>query len=156
MAGKGKGPIKGTYVPVKLPWVSAARKQPQFVSMKKPVAEFLKLDAATNKDLEYQGEVRYRTKSKDGKPGEIKTVKVTRIRRPGHRIRSVQIIFGDRKTGTKKKQVVGTRSCYSCNFPVTSGVPMSSVREEFMTGKWKSFPVIRIVNTTTGQGYPIY
>ena len=154
---KKTGPIKGVRVPVKLPWKPAALNEEQFTSMKKVVAEYLKLDGATKAELSYQGEIRYKKRDKDGRPtGDLVTKKVNKIRRPGYRQRSVKVIFGDRKTGVSEKVTIGKVKRASFDFPITRSILISDIWDEFMTGKWKSFPVIRIVDTSTGQGYPIY
>ena len=154
---KKTGPIKGVRVPVKLPWKSAALNEEQFTSIKKPIVEYLKLEAATEKELTYQGEIRYKKRDKDGKPtGELLTKKVDKIRTPGYRQRSIKVIFGDRKTGTSKKETIGKTNRASFDFPVTKSILISDIWDEFMTGKWKTYSVIRIVDTSTGQGYPIY
>lgn len=153
---KGTGPLKGVRVPVKLPWKSAALDEDQYVSVKKPVVEFLKFDIAKDKDLEYKGKIFYKDKKDGESTGNLKSKDVKKLRRPGFRQRSIKVIFGDKKTGKKKKVTVGGKSVYSISFPVTKGILMSDIREEFMTGKWKGLSVIRIENMDTGQGYPIY
>lgn len=151
------GPVQGVRVPVKLPWKGAAHNNDQFVSIKKPVVEFLKLEIAKEKDLVYKGEIRYKKRDSDGNPtGALQTKKVNKIRRPGYKTRSIKVIFGDRKTGTPKKVVIGKDGRYSIDFPVTRSILISDIRTEFMTGQWKNLSVIRIVDTSTGQGYPIY
>lgn len=150
-------PIKGVRVPVKLPWKGAAHEDEQFVSMKKPVAEFLKLDAAEDKDLEYKGIIRYKKRDKDGNPtGNLVEKEITKVRIPGYRQRSIKVYFGDKKTGQRKKQKIGNQSNYTIDFPVTRSVSIAEIRKDFMTGRWKNLSVIRIMDTSTGQGYPIY
>lgn len=63
-----KDPLKGVRIPVKLPWKGVAFDDEQFVSMKAPVAEYLKLKSATKKDLAYQGIIRYKKRDADGNP----------------------------------------------------------------------------------------
>jgi hypothetical protein len=156
MATKNTGPLKGVRVPVKLPWKSVALNQEQFVSMKKPVAEYLKLTAASEKELSYKGTIRYKKRDADGKPtGALLEKTVKRIRRPGYRQRSVMLIFGNKKTGAKKKVVIGNQARYSISFPVTKSVSIEEIVKEFKTGKYKDLDVIRVVDVNSGQGYPV-
>ncbi len=154
---KNKGPLKGVYVPVKLPWKGVAHDNEQFVSIKRPIAEYFKLEPAKKTDLTYKTKIRYKERNADGKPaGQLKTKEVTKTRSPGHRQRAVRVIFGDRKKGIPSSVKVGERNVKSCQFPITKSVSISDIREEFLTGRWKNLPVIRIVEVNTGQGYPIY
>ena len=151
------GPIKGVRVPVKLPWKGAAQDNDQFVSVKKPVAEYLKLDAASRADLTYKGKIRFKRRDADGNPtGDLLSKVVDKIRRPGFRQRSIRVFFGNRNTGEPKGVIIGTNKRKSFDFPVTKSVLISDIYDEFMTGKWKGLPVIKIVDTSTGQGYPIH
>lgn len=153
---KSTGPLKGVRVPVKLPWKGVALNDEQFVSMKKPVAEYLKLKAATAKDLSYKGTIRYKKRDADGKPtGALLEKQVKKIRRPGYRQRSITLIFGDKKTGLKKKVRIGKESRYSISFPVTKSISIEAIVQEFKFGDYKNFDVIRVIDANSGQGYPV-
>lgn len=155
MASK-QGPIEGVRVPVKLPWKSLALNEEQFVSMKKPVAEFLKLKSATKQELTYKGEIRYKERDKDGNPtGNYKTKRVDRIRRPGYKQRSIKIIFGDKKTGKRKQiSIKGAGRYYSVSFPVTKSISIEQIVNDFKFGDYKNFDVVRLEDVNSGQGYP--
>ncbi len=111
MATKSKiGPIKGTRISVKLPWKGATDQEDQFVSMKQPVAEFLKIQSATNNDLTYEVKVK--------KKGEATgTTIVKRRRRPGYRQRSVKVEFGLTKNGKQITKSIGGKTVASVQFP---------------------------------------
>lgn len=150
-----KGALEGVRVPVKLPWLGVAHNKEQFVSMKKPLAELLKLATAKKADLTYQGTIRYKKRDKDGNPtGDITTKKVTRIRRPGYRQRSIKLIFGNKKTGVLKKYGVGNKKVSSVSFPVTKSVSIEAIVTSFRSGEYANLPVVRVVDMSTGQGYP--
>lgn len=151
------GPVQGVYVPVKLPWKGVTSNEDQFSSIKRPIVEYFKLEIAKKEDLTYKAKVSYKERNADGKPvGALKTKEVDRLRRPGRRQRAIKVIFGDRDNGTPKKVKVGKQSRFSIQFPVTTSVSIAEIHEEFITGRWKSLPVIRIEDTSTGQGYPVY
>ncbi len=151
------GPIKGVRVPVLLPWKGAASEDKQFASIKKPIVEYLKLEIAKEKDITYKGEIRYKKRDSNGKPtGNLLTKKVNKTRRPGFKQRSIKVIFGDRNTGGRKTVAIGKARRSSFDFPVTKSILIHDIRKEFMTGKWKNLPVVRIIDTSTGQGYSIY
>lgn len=158
-------PVRGTRVPVKLPFKGATDRTNQFVSMKEPVAKALKFDTATINDLNYKVKV---TKKKNPKsklptiPGQ--KVEVTRRRRPGFRTRSVRVIFqtggGSGKgllkaptTGAKIK--VGSNSYKSLQFPITSSIVIEEVLEYFETGGGKDLKALKVVDVNTGQSYPL-
>jgi len=147
-----KGPVSGVRVPVKLPWKGITDNEPQFSSIKLPVAKFLKLEIATKDDLLYETKLKIKNDGDDKKGGE-KTVK--RRRRPTSRQRSVKVFFGDNKTGKRIKQTVGDKQVYSVQFPVTNSVSIADIIEYFETGNGKSLKVARVVNVNTGQGYPV-
>lgn len=151
MAAK-TGPVKGVRIPVKLPWKGATDNKEQFVSIKKPVAEFLKFDTADRKDLEYQ--VKIDKKDSEGKKVKGKT-NVTRRRRPGYRQRSVKVDFDLGKKGNGKGQKVGNKNRKSISFPITPSVAIAEVVEYFETGKGKDLKVVKVTDMTTGQGYAI-
>lgn len=155
---KNRGPIKGVRVPVKLPWKGVAHEDDQFVSMKKPVANYLRIEIAKEKDLTYEGTIRYKSRDDKGNPtGNFKTKTVARTRIPGYRQRAIKVIFGDRKTGQRKPHGgVDSIKRDSFNFPVTRSVSITEIRDEFINGKWSSLPVVRIEDANSGQGYPIY
>ncbi len=148
------GPIKGVRIPVKLPWKGATNGKDQFVSMKAPVAKFLKMDSASTSDLEYQVKINKKDEPNKKIPG---TKEVTRRRRPGYKTRSVMIQFGDNKTGKKKRVSIGlgVGSRYSIQFPITSSTLISDVVKYFESGKGKGLSVVRVTDVTTGQGYAL-
>ena len=150
-----KGPLEGVRVPVKLPWPGLAHNDDQFVSMKKPVAELLKLATAKKADLTYKSTLRYKKRDGDGNPtGNMTTKTVTRIRRPGYRQRSIKLIFGNKKTGVLKHYGVGNKKVSSVNFPVTKSVSIEAIVTSFRSGEYANLPVVRVVDMSTGQGYP--
>jgi hypothetical protein len=158
MVTRKKGPVKGVRIPVKLPWKGVAHDDEQFVSMKAPVANFLELQAADEKDLTYKGKILYKERNDDGKPvGSLKSKEVTKTRIPGYRARSIKVIFGDRGTGQRETfNGVDKIARSSISFPVTKSISITEIRQEFITGKWKNKPVVRIEDVNSGQGYPIY
>ena len=83
-----KGGVKGTRVPVKLPWKGATNGEDQFAAIKKPVADFLKFNVASKADLTYYVEVQRKDKNGEKVGG---TKKGARRRRPGNRTRSIRL-----------------------------------------------------------------
>lgn len=141
-----KGPVKGTRIPVKLPWKGATNNEPQFVSMKDVVAGELGFDMAEDKDLEYEVAV----KIKGG------TKKVTRRRTPGYRTRAVRCEFGTTKNGKKITRKIGGKTVASFQFPITPSVPINEVVKFFeKNATAKKLKVKRVVEANTGQGYPV-
>ncbi len=150
MVGQTKtfGLIKGTRIPVKLPWKGATDGEDQFVSMKQPVAEFLKMQSATKADLTYEVKVK--------KKGEAtSTVTVKRRRRPGYRQRSIMVQFGLTKNGKQITKSIGGKSVSSIQFPITKSVPIDDVVTYFESGAGKSLGIRRVVDVNSGQGYPV-
>lgn len=140
--------IKGVRVPVKLPFKGATDNSDQFVSMKQPVAQWLKFNAANDSELEYQVDV----KKKGDATG---TTRVTRIRRPGYRTRAVRVSFGVNSRGTAKKVNVGGNQVGSVQFPITSSVAIADVVKYFKSGNGRSLGVTKVTEANTGQSYPV-
>lgn len=142
-----KGGVKGTRVPIKLPWKGATNDEDQFAAIKKPVADFLKFKQATKADLTYY--VKLSKKDENGKK-VAGTKEVARRRRPGNKQRSVRLLFDP-----KKKAKIGGRSYSSLQFAITPSVLISEVVDYFETGEGKSLGVIRVIDANSGQGYPV-
>ena len=151
------GPIKGTRVPVQLPWNGVTDGKPQYVSMKQPVAELLGLDTVSAQDLVYTTTVRYKEKGKNGESSATFSTKtVTRRRRPGYRQRAIRVEMGvNTSTGKAKSIKIGGKVVKSFQFPITKSVAIDEVVEFFESGKGKKIGAARIVDANTGQGYPI-
>ncbi len=143
---KGQG-ISGTRVPVKLPWLGATNNQPQFSSIKKPVADFLRFEAASKADLTYQVSVQKKDKNGEKVGG---TAKVNRRRRPGNRRRSIRLQFA-----ADKKAKINGKSYSTVQFAITPSVAIADVIDYFESGKGKGLGVIRVIDANSGQGYPI-
>ena len=154
-------PVAGNRIPVKLPWKGATNDEPQFVSMKKPVAEFFGFDEATREELSYKVKVQKKDKS-DGEK-VTGTTEVTRRRRPGYKQRAVRVVFqmgrpaaGSRKSTLTGKQVkVGKDSYKSIQFPITTSVPIEEVINFFEKGGGSKLKALKLVEANTGQGYPL-
>ncbi len=142
-----KGGVKGTRVPIKLPWKGATNGEDQFAAIKKPVADFLKFKPASKADLTYYVEVKKKDKNGEKVGG---TKKVARRRRPGNRTRSVKVQFDP-----KKKAKIGGKSYGSLQFAITPSVVISEVVDYFETGVGKGLGVVRVIDVNSGQGYPI-
>lgn len=141
-----QGPIKGTRIPVELPWRGATSNEPQFVSMKEPVAQVLGFKYADKKDLEYQVKI----KTKSGPKV------VTRRRRPGYRARAIRCEFGLDDNGNKVSKKIGDKVCESFQFPITTSVAIDDVITFFETNATaKKLKVKRVVEANSGQGYPV-
>jgi hypothetical protein len=156
-------PVKGSRVPVKLPWKGVTNNKDQFVAIKEYVAKFLKFDLATHNDLLYETEVNKKDKG-DGPQGDVPgKVKVKRRRRPGYRQRSIKVVFqtgrpaegGRKSTLVGAKQTVNGQAYASISFPVTKSVAIDDILEYFETGRGASLKARRIVDMNTGQSYPV-
>lgn len=144
---KKKGGVKGTRVPIKLPWKGATNDKDQFAAIKKPVADFLKFKPASKADLIYYVEVKKKDKNGEKVAG---TKKVARRRRPGNKTRSIRLLFDP-----KKKAKIQGKSYSSLQFAITSSVVISEVVDYFETGEGKSLGVVRVIDANSGQGYPV-
>ena len=142
-----KGGVKGTRVPVKLPWKGATNGEDQFAAIKKPVADFLKFNVASKADLTYYVEVQRKDKNGEKVGG---TKKVARRRRPGNRTRSIRLQFDP-----KKKANIDGKTYSTIQFAITTSVVISEVVDYFETGPGKSLGVVRVTDANSGQGYPI-
>ena len=140
-----KGPVKGTRIPVKLPWKGATSNEDQFVSMKDTIADLLGFGYADDKDLKYKVKVKTKNGSKT----------VTRRRRPGYRTRAVRCEFGKDANGNRISKKIGGKTCESFQFPITTSVPIDEVVKFFETGGGKGLKVKRLVEANSGQGYPV-
>lgn len=140
-----KGPIKGVRIPVVLPWEGATDGKPQFVSMKRPIAELLGLALAQKKDLTYEVKVKTKAGSKT----------LIRYRRPGHRTRAIRVEFGTDGDGKPVTKKIGGKNVASFQFPITTSIAISDVIDFFKTGKGKNIGAQRIVDANSGQGYPV-
>ena len=153
-------PVAGNRIPVKLPWKGATNNEPQFVSMKQPIAEFFGFDEATRDELSYKVKVQKKDKPGDKVTG---TVEVTRRRRPGYRQRAIRVVFqtgraggsGRKSTLRGKKAKVGSSTYSSLQFPITNSVPIEEVINFFERGGGKGLKALKIVEANTGQGYPL-
>lgn len=148
--------IKGTRIPVKLPWKGATDGKDQFVSIKEPVAEILGFELATEKDLKYEVTVYYNEYDNKGNVTSKKEKKVPRYRTPGHRTRAIRVEFGTNpRTGKAVKSKVGSQLVASFQFPITKSIAIAEVIDFFKTGKGKKLKAKRIVEANSGQGYPV-
>jgi hypothetical protein len=160
MAGS---PIVGVRIPIKLPFKGITDNEEQFVSIKQPVAKFLGFKEATTKELEYTTKLNRKNKRVSGTPNPKDPVTVKRRRRPGYKQRSVRVIFqtghaaggGRQNTLQGKKVKIGKQTVASIQFPITRSVAINDVLEYFETGAGAKLNAIRIVDVTTGQGYPV-
>lgn len=139
--------IKGTRIPIKLPWKGATNDEDQFAAIKKPVADFLKFKPASKADLTYYVKVKKKDKNGEKVAG---TKEVARRRRPGNKTRSIRLLFDP----DKKAKIQG-KSYSSLQFAITSSVVISEVIDYFETGAGKGLGVIRVIDANSGQGYPI-
>ena len=154
MSSKAK-PAKSVRIPVKLPWKGVTTNEDQFVSMKSTTAAFLGLSTAKDNDLKYETVVRYKKVGTDGKKSTAwSRKKVKRVRRPGYKQRSVMIIFGNDNGKRQQKSIPGIGSVSSLSFPITKSVSITEVRDSFKGGEYKGKGVIRVIDMSTGQGYP--
>ena len=142
-----KGGVKGTRVPIKLPWKGATNGEDQFAAIKKPVADFLKFNVASKADLTYYVEVQRKDKNGEKVGG---TKKVARRRRPGNRTRSIRLQFDP-----KKKAKIDGKTYSTIQFAITTSVVISEVVDYFESGAGKSLGVVRVTDANSGQGYPI-
>ncbi len=148
------GVIRGVRIPVKLPWKGATDNTDQFVSMKEPVAKFLKFSSANSNDLEFDAKVNIKD-GKDSKDTGTRTIK--RRRSPGYKQRAIRLVFqigsGNKTTGAKAR--IGNTSVATLQFPITKSVPINDVVTYFETGAGKSLKVLKVVDANTGKGYAI-
>lgn len=148
--------IKGTRIPVKLPWKGVTSGEDQFVSMKEPVALALGFDFAEKSELKYETTVYYNERNEKGDVVARKEKKVERYRTPGYRTRSIRVEFGKNpRTGKPVKYKIGSVLVGSFQFPITNSVPIAAVIDFFKTGKGKKLGAKRIVDANSGQGYPV-
>jgi hypothetical protein len=154
-------PSVGNRIPVKLPFKGATDNEPQFTSIKEPIAKFLKFEQATDNDLEYL--VKVFKKNKNGETGQGAKVTIKRRRRPGYRQRSIKVTFqmghpagnGRKSTLTGKKVKIGSASFASIQFPITKSVLMDDVIKYFETGAGASLKALKVTDVNSGQSYPI-
>lgn len=154
-------PVAGVRVPVKLPWLGATDNSPQFVSMKKPVADFFKFNVASKNDLTYSVKVNKKDKSSTEKVSGTTTIK--RRRRPGYKQRSVIVVFqtghkssaGRKSTLTGKTVKINNQEYKSLQFPITTSVAIDDVVSYFETGAGKGLNALRVIDANSGQGYPV-